>query len=179
MKPILGIDVDGVILPDGAHAGEPGYNSALHTIFFYDRAGEGWVYLRNDFDLIMKMLMPHFELHWATGWEDRANEFMLPLLGLEDELPYIDLHSPLPFSIIGDLPMEYHWKLPWLMVWADKHERPFAWVDDLVGDGEREWAEKRSAKGFPTLIIQTDNVIGWTSDHTDELIAWAKEVNDE
>ena len=34
----------------------------------------------------LRRLAPHYEMVWATGWEDRANDYLLHLLGL-DRLP--------------------------------------------------------------------------------------------
>jgi hypothetical protein len=110
-------------------------------------------------------LAEHFDLVWATGWEERANE----------HLPYI---LQLPF---GDLPCltfdgravfgSAHWKLDALEQYAG--HRAAAWVDDNIDESCLAWAEGRSA---PTLIVETEPSTGLTDDHVEELLAWAQGV---
>ncbi|PZG28441.1 hypothetical protein C1I98_32805, partial [Spongiactinospora gelatinilytica] len=76
-----------------------------------------------------------YELVWATTWLDDANDCVAPLLGLPP-LPVVrwpEASGPSgPDEVAG-----MHWKTPALVEWAAG--RPFAWVDDEVGDADREW----------------------------------------
>ena len=48
-------------------------------------------------------LSEHYELVWATGWEDRANDYLPNLLGLP-ELPHLSFDGAARFG-------SAHWKL--------------------------------------------------------------------
>lgn len=177
-KPILAIDIDGVVIPTPSYFAVNVFDHSKQMMFYYDRAGDGWVVMRKDFPDITKRLMPHFELMWGTGWEEQANEFMLEPMGLEEPLPHIPLKQSLPGTIIGKLPVNYYWKTPWLIHWAEEVGRPFALIDDLFSEEDMEWAVRRTEEGVPTLFVKTDETVGWTDEHTDELIAWAEGIKD-
>lgn len=60
-----------------------------------------------------------FDLVWATTWEEEANEFIAPLLGLAS-LPFVPWPSPRPEPGNG-----VFWKTPEIVAWANG--RAFAW----------------------------------------------------
>ena len=102
-----------------------------------------------------------FELVWATGWEERANEHLPHLLGLDAELPTLSFdESPLWGAA--------HWKLSAIERYAA--DRPAAWIDDNFNEACHAWAQ---ARGAPTLLVHTAPAIGITDDHVEELEAWA------
>ena len=69
-------------------------------------------------------LAPSFELVWATGWEERANEHLPFLLNLPfDELPCLHFDGRAVFG-------SAHWKLDAIEEYAG--ERPAAWIDDNI-----------------------------------------------
>jgi hypothetical protein len=177
-KPILAIDIDGVIIPHKDYTVDT-FDKETHMMFLYDYASEGWMKIRNDFPEIMQKLMPHFELMWGSGWEEEGNYFLLEALGLEEDLDWIPLKQSLPGYILGKLPVNYYWKTPWIIHWAEETQRPFALIDDLFAPEDFDWAAERTAEGIPTLFIQTKDTIGWTDEHTDQLIAWAEGIKDE
>ena len=76
-------------------------------------------------------LIPHFELIWATGWEDRANDYLLHLLGLP-ELPVLRFGGERP---IRHRALEAR---PDRRVCAAG--RPLAWIDDSLDESCHEWA---------------------------------------
>lgn len=107
-------------------------------------------------------LRERFELVWATGWEEKANEYLPEIL----ELPFRELPS---LSFDGRATFgSSHWKLDAIEEYAG--ERPVAWIDDHMEDACRLWARSRSA---PTLLVETKPWIGLNREHTDELLAWA------
>ena len=82
LRPLLAVDVDGVISlfgfeepPDRSVARFELIDGMVHCIS--TAAGERLERLSDLYDLV-----------WATGWEDRANDSLAPLLGLP-ELPYL------------------------------------------------------------------------------------------
>jgi HAD domain in Swiss Army Knife RNA repair proteins len=105
-----------------------------------------------------------FDLVWASGWGERANDHLPHLLGLPGPLPF------LTFERSGEAgsSMRAHWKLDAIDAYAGS--RPLAWVDDAFNDACERWASKREA---PTLLLATEPAIGLTEVQADRLIAWA------
>jgi hypothetical protein len=152
--PVLLVDVDGVISlfgfqvdkrPDGTFLtvdGIPHYLSAT--------AGDH-----------LRVLNAHFELIWCTGWEERANEYLVHAL----ELP-APLHH-LSFDGSPNAPGR-HWKLNAIEAHVSPH-RPLAWIDD-DHDVCHDWALERPG---PTLLVTSDPQDGIPAAHVDVLVAWA------
>jgi hypothetical protein len=110
-------------------------------------------------------LAERFDLVWATGWEERANEHLPFIL----KLPFRDLPA-LTFdgrAVFGSA----HWKVEAIDEYAA--DRPAAWVDDNLDDTCTAWAEGR---GAPTLLVETSPNEGLTDDHVTELVRWADEL---
>jgi len=150
----LFLDVDGVLSVFGfAHdAPPPGRMHAVDGMPHCLAHGCGERLVR---------LSETFELVWATGWEERANEHLPHLLGLGREYP----------TLVFDFQPQWgsaHWKLSAIERYADG--RPAAWIDDSFNDACRFWARHRTA---PTLLVATDPAIGMTDQHVEELEAWA------
>ena len=81
-------------------------------------------------------LAERFELVWATGWQDRANEYLPRLLGLEA--------AKLPSLTFSTTPQaDAHWKLPAINEYAG--DRPAAWIDDSLD----ERCERCASAGRP------------------------------
>ena len=74
-----------------------------------------------------------YELIWATGWEDRANDHLPMLLGLPGELPCLRFDGRARFGTA-------HWKLEALDRYSG--DRPLAWIDDSLDDSCQEWAAR-------------------------------------
>jgi hypothetical protein len=155
--PVLFVDVDGVLSLFGF---EPTIASLPGPLHYIDGVAHC---IPPDTGPRLVALREHFELVWATGWEERANE----------HLPYI---LQLPF---GDLPAlrfdgravfgSAHWKLDALDEYAG--DRPAAWVDDNLDEECIAWAESRAA---PTLLVETKPPTGLTDEHVERLIEWAR-----
>ncbi|SEL13591.1 HAD domain-containing protein [Streptacidiphilus jiangxiensis] len=109
-----------------------------------------------------------FDLVWATTWEEEANDFLAPLLGLPS-LPFIAWPDPRPEPEGG-----VFWKTPEIVAWAQG--RPFAWVDDQITDADRAWvlAHHRG----PGLLHHVDPKIGLTEADFAYLKGWASEPRD-
>ena len=159
MKPVLFVDVDGVI-----------------SLFGFDSAAElpgpfHWIdgiahCIPPDCGPRLVRLADHFELVWATGWEEKANEYLPHLLDLPfRELPYLSFDGRARFG-------SSHWKIEALTAYAG--HRPAAWIDDNIDDSGRLWARER---GAPTLLVETQPPVGLTDRHVDELLAWARSVS--
>ncbi|HKP89172.1 MAG TPA: HAD domain-containing protein [Thermoleophilaceae bacterium] len=155
--PILFLDVDGVISLFGFESGGPP-PGAFHTIdgiphCIGDRVAER-----------LARLAEAFELVWATGWEEKANEYLPHILGLDRELPVLTFDGRAVFG-------SAHWKLGAIDAYAG--DRPAAWIDDFVDEECRAWAESR---GAPTLIVEAKSASGLTEEHVEELLGWAEAI---
>jgi hypothetical protein len=101
-----------------------------------------------------------FELVWASGWEEKANEYLPHLLGLP-ELPHLSFERSVGRT-------NAHWKLN--AIEAHAGDRPLAWIDDAFNDACHEWAAERTAS---TLLVETQPAIGLTEHETEVLLRWA------
>lgn len=152
---MLLVDVDGVISLFGFQADERPEGS-FHSIegiphFLSARAGEH-----------LLDLWPLFDLAWATGWEEKANEYLPHLLGLPGPLPHLSFERSVGRS-------NAHWKLDAIDAYCGA--RPLAWIDDAFNDACHEWASARDA---PTLLVQTLPQLGLTGKERDVLAEWAQ-----
>jgi hypothetical protein len=155
-RPILFIDVDGVISLFGFAPEADSLPGPLHWIDGVAHCIPDYVGTR------LVSLAESFELVWATGWEERANEHLPYLL----RLPFGDLPT-LSFdgrAVFGSA----HWKVDAIDEYAG--DRPAAWVDDNLDEVCIEWAEYRRA---PTLLVETNPAEGLTDEHVKRLLGWA------
>ncbi len=160
--PVLAVDIDGVISlfgfeqpvePGRAGADAPGefhlIDGTLHCIAL--ETGPR-----------LNQLSKSFQLIWASGWEDRANDHLPGILGMP-ALPYLTFDGRARFGTA-------HWKLEALEEYADS--RPLAWIDDSLDGSCYDWAERRPA---PTLLVPTESDVGLLDLHVDTIESWAKD----
>lgn len=151
-KPLLFVDIDGVISLFGFPPGEPpagiwtSVDGVLHLI---SAAASGH----------LLALGRAFDLVWCSGWEDKADEHLVPALSLPVRPPFLTFY---PRSA------NVHWKLG--AVERHAGERPLAWIDDAFDDSCHAWAAARRA---PTLLVATDPAVGLADEHVARLAAWA------
>lgn len=110
------------------------------------------------------------ELIWATAWEDEANEWIGPHIGLP-KLPVIDWIDRDIHNVL-----QLHWKTLRLVEWMNENRPgiPFLWLDDEVGRKDRDWIEENCAPGSGIRIISPQT--GITQDHLDEIKEWRHSV---
>jgi len=151
-KPLLLLDVDGVLRPFGHDEGH------VEAVLDFDP-------IRYDPQTPARLarLAAQFRLVWATAWEDAANDLLAPLF----ELP------PLPVIRFDDqVAISDSWKLPAIKRFVGEH--PFAWIDDDVGPDAHRWAGTR---GVATLLLDIEPQRGLHAGHEQELLAYAASVN--
>jgi hypothetical protein len=159
-RPILFVDVDGVISLFGFTPDVRELPGPLHWIdgvahCIPPSVGARLIALADDFELV-----------WATGWEERANEHLPYLLSL----PFRDLPC-LTFggrAVFGSA----HWKLDAIEEYA--RGRPAAWIDDNLDDTCHTWASDRPE---PTLLVETLPAVGLTDAHVSDLLDWAARID--
>lgn len=157
-RPILAVDVDGVIslfgFDDPPKKGEARFelvDGMVHCISLV--AGER-----------LHRLGEHYELVWATGWEEKANYYLPNILGLP-ELPHLSFDGAARFG-------SAHWKLGPLDEYTKG--RPAAWIDDSFDESCYEWARGREE---PTLLVPTEPAIGLEEVQVEALTAWARSLD--
>jgi hypothetical protein len=149
-RPILAIDIDGVLNALGA--GQPpegwgdilvlrseGEDARLFRLRIHQPFGPHLIALAADCDA---------ELTWCTRWENMANQIMSPLLGLP-VLPWVPMQAS---------------KARALVAWADG--RPFCWLDD-----EPEMADL-NGYGLAHKVIAVPPEHGLTDAHLEAAAAW-------
>jgi hypothetical protein len=160
--PVLAVDIDGVISlfgfdqPEPTRTGPKDLPGEFHLI-------DGMLHcIALETGPRLLRLGKTYELIWASGWEDRANDHLPNILGLP-EFPYLTFDGRARFGTA-------HWKLEALEEYA--RSRPLAWIDDNLDGSCFEWAEQRKA---PTLLVPTESDVGLLDVHVDVIEGWAKD----
>jgi Swiss Army Knife RNA repair-like protein len=156
-KPILAVDIDGVVSLFGFEEPPPKEEAQFELV-------DGMVHcisLLAGNRLIR--LAEHYDLVWASGWEDRANDYLPNILGLP-QLPHLTFNGNAEFG-------SAHWKLGPI----DKYckGRATAWIDDNFDESCYEWARGREE---PTLLVPTEPHLGLEEAQTEALAAWARGI---
>jgi len=159
-RPVIALDVDGVLNPAGAPTDlGPGWKIHRIEVPEVDVPRSPFVPGRGDRDIsvdvclnaglhgawITKMHAEGADVVWATTWEDAANGYLAPLLGI-DPLPVGIRTTPEMRSRMQDSARA--WKsrsLPRLF-----RGRPLAWVDNLADTwGLRAGREEEGDERIP------------------------------
>lgn len=154
MKPLLLLDVDGVLNPLGVRDA-PGFDE--------HRTGGVRVLLNPDHGRWLSGLSDAYDLTWATSWE-RDADLIAELIGLPLGLPVITFSNQSEWTV----------KLPDVVRHAG--DRRLAWVDDQLGPDVHAWAASRSV---PTLLVETDSRVGLAPEHVERLRAWVQRLEDD
>ena len=155
-RPILALDVDGVISLFGFDGPLDDVPGRFHLI-------DGIAHcIAEDVGPRIVRLADRFDIVWATGWEERANDSLPQILGLETELPVLTFGGAARFGTA-------HWKLGPIEEYADG--RPLAWIDDSLDEECHAWAENREA---PTLLVPVESHVGLEEAHVDALLDWVE-----
>ncbi|MFI6789889.1 HAD domain-containing protein [Nonomuraea sp. NPDC050383] len=158
MKPLLLVDVDGVLNPFGRP--DPGFRRyrctvghEVYTVHLNPRHGAR---------LLELAIATGAELAWATTWEDHANEWIGPRIGLP-ELPVVPM-GPVLGSDMGEM-----FKTPHVAAYVER--RPFVWFDDQVRwEDENFLRERQGLDDF--LLVHVDPRGGLTSEHLARAHRW-------
>ncbi len=164
-RPLLMVDIDGVISLFGVAPGDlrdpRSAEGSFHSI-------EGIPhFLSSTAASHLLLLCTMYDLVWASGWEERADEHLPHLLGLPRGLPFLRFSV----GVRGTRSANAHWKVEAIDAFAGS--RPLAWVDDSLDRACHAWAEARPA---PTLLVQTAPELGLTLREAQRLEEWAREL---
>ena len=153
-RPVLFLDIDGVLCPFGIQAESQYEPIPNHEFALWCPEHTEW----------LRELRESYELVWATFWEREANKVLSPLHEL-GTLPYIEFEFDLStFRDYAKTP-----KLASIQRWAGNH--PCVWIDDDLQEDAFTWASERD-KVTPTLLIQTDPSEGLNESVMDQLREW-------
>jgi hypothetical protein len=152
------VDIDGVISLFGPPE-DRGPEGSFHVIdgiphFLSSTAATHLLSLAESYDMV-----------WASGWEEKAEEYLPHLLGLPAGLPFLRFArgQGAGRSIDG------HWKLDAIDAYAGT--RPLAWIDDAFDASCHAWA---AARPVPTLLVQTAPAYGLDATEAQQLTEWAR-----
>src|SRR3954462_4599260 len=158
-RPVLFVDVDGVISLFGFQAsGQP--PGIFHLIDGIPHC------IGTDAAARLARLADRYELVWATGWEEKANEYLVHILEMPADLPVLTFDGRAVFG-------SSHWKLDAIDEYA--RGRPAAWLDDNLDERAEAGAQRRRE---PTLLVLTESALGITEEHVERLLSWADRVSD-
>lgn len=161
-KPLLMVDIDGVISLFRAGAGPAGAPQGIEGSF---HSIDGMPhFLSSTAAAHLLALSSLFDLVWASGWEEKADEHLPHLLGLPSALPFLRF----PRAERGSQLTHGHWKLESIGAFAAG--RPLAWIDDALSPACHDWA---AARAEPTLLVQTAPEQGLTLREAQLLQDWA------
>ena len=156
-RPILFLDVDGPLNPYAAKPSRRPEGYETHRFFAGTRdwGKRGLRVWLNPAHGPQLLALP-FDLVWGTTWEDQANEYIGPVIGLP-ELPVV--HFGFSEST----------KIPALVRYADG--RPFAWVDDDIAASDHTYAGTHA--GGPFLLHSVSPRLGLLDEDFRVLREWA------
>lgn len=162
MKPLLAVDVDGVLNqlssdndpPAGWRDADVVLNNCHYRIRHNPEHGAKLLALAEEVGA---------ELVWCTTWEGHANEHIAPLVGLP-KLPWV----PLPPGRFSEYRHPGYIKAIALQAYANTDEglRPFAWFDD---DANPSYLRAYPA---PHLLVQVHSVTGLQDEHLERAREW-------
>jgi hypothetical protein len=137
MKPILLIDIDGVLCPFDTN------DERLEPII-----GHEWAVMDPRHTPWLKELEDLYRFAWCSYWERGGNDVIGPAHDL-DPIPFI------VFNIVN--PYDQTYKLHEVKEFIG--DEPVAWIDDGFFEDAFKWAGERN-KSVPTRLIHTDPTVG-------------------
>jgi hypothetical protein len=162
-RPLVLVDVDGVLNPTRSHA--PGYRG--HWVFHAGVAHRLWLNPSHGPMLTELAEAAGAELVWATYWRNGANTWVGPRVGLPS-LGFVPIprrwrsHTRAPLGI---------WKACHVAAWVG--QRPFVWFEDDA-DAVARLAEQPGLERH--LVVEVDPVIGLTGSHVEQARAWLDDL---
>ncbi|MEU7923226.1 HAD domain-containing protein [Micromonospora zamorensis] len=169
VRPVVAVDVDGVLNPDHPPtARQLGYQR--HHYDGPSPTGQhvsGEVWLHPDHSAWLRELSRDADLVWCTSWGAIAATWIAPRLGLPADLPVID---------VGDGGVRFGPQLKLAPLYRAVGGRPLAILDDEFGGRDAAEATDRTARGSATLLVPVDSATGLQRGHIDQIIHWLNQL---
>ncbi|MEV6932232.1 HAD domain-containing protein [Dactylosporangium sp. NPDC051485] len=169
-RPVVAVDVDGVLNPDDPAAAEqlgyrprhyagpdPTGNPITGTVWLHPKHGT-W---------LAEIAGAGAELVWCTSWGPLAATFIASRLGLPTDLTVIDV------TTAG---VRWGHQLKLFDLYQHTGTRPVAVLDDQFGGKDPDNARSRTRSGVPTLLVPVDPHTGLRRDHVDTVLTWLDDI---
>jgi hypothetical protein len=171
-KPIMLLDVDGPLNP---YAAKPTRRpEGFETHRTYPRGWETGKGLRVWLNPSHgpKLMDCGYDIVWCTAWEDEANEWIGPHIGLP-ELPAIEWGPHETY-----LDKKLHWKTHQIATYMQENHPgvPFIWVDDEATKKDEEYLETKL--DIPLKVCIIDPKTGLEDKDFDKMTEWAAKHNE-
>jgi hypothetical protein len=178
--PLLLMDIDGVLNAFGGWGWFTGREEAPAAVdpsgLRAEVAGGYWLLLNDQHVAWLTELEQSFEIIWTTMWQQQAPTVFAPVLGVGTDWPWLDFaahterraEARTGAGVAG-------YKFP--AVREVVVGRPAVWVDDDLDSVHHAWAQKRSALGLPTLVVQPDPHVGLVESEVELVRGFARRLD--
>ena len=95
----------------------------------------------------LRGLAKHYEICWATSWNQWANQYLSPLLGIPQDLPWLNCPNGDPRSKFSE-------------VITSAETNSFAWVDDFLTEEVAEALQEKLHPAQSALLISPHIMCG-------------------
>lgn len=175
-KPILLLDVDGVV-----NAFRPTRPHLVRELGGREVKGVWIPYtIRFDNEVVdmLDALAAHFEIHWATMWNQAANTEIAPALGIDD-LPVMTCNHNAGWDAAADEGLSavdihrlWYAKTPLIPQYVG--DQPFAWLDDDHSLADERYLAAHTDQHFRLVRTDADTGLDWND--VEILVQWATDL---
>jgi hypothetical protein len=160
MKPVLFLDVDGVL---SALRESPWAESVSSAVKVADYPHS---FLINTSPLLgFRLQQLPVDIHWLTTWREDANTLISPLVGLPDDLPVVD------WQIAFGEPSSIDGKRRAVEAWTEANPgHPYIWIGRAVPDRRSNVVSGPDSRGHrqggavALGLARRSTIWGWPSD---------------